>query len=168
VRAWSWAQPLAPRQPGPQTQRHYIRGCKRFAAFLGRSPETASANDIRRFQLDLAGSGLAICNRNGVVAGVKFLFRVTLRRHDLAAEFYQVREPRKIPPVMSPDEIERLLIATQTLKLRVMLALAYGSGLIPLRYGTHSSRSAPSGTSCRRLLQRRLQRHQHQRQLRNR
>jgi integrase/recombinase XerD len=120
---------MTARQLGPQTQRHYIRGCKRFAAFLGCSPETASADDIRRFQLDLAGSGLTISHRNGIVAGVKFLFRVTLRRHDLAAEFYQVREPRKIPPVMSPDEIKRLLAATQTLKLRLMLALAYGCGL---------------------------------------
>jgi integrase/recombinase XerD len=120
---------MTARQLGPQTQQHYIRGCKRFAAFLGRSPETASADDIRRFQLDLAGSGLTISHRNGIVAGVKFLFRVTLRRHDLAAEFYQVREPRKIPPVMSSDEIKRLLAATQTLKLRLMLALAYGCGL---------------------------------------
>jgi integrase len=120
---------MTARQLGPQTQQHYIRGCKRFAAFLRRSPESASADDIRRFQLDLAGSGLTISNRNGIVAGVKFLFRVTLRRHDLAAEFYQVREPRKIPPVMSPDEIGRLLAATHTLKLRVMLALAYGCGL---------------------------------------
>jgi integrase/recombinase XerD len=120
---------MTARRLGPQTQRHYIRGCKRFAAFLGCSRETASADDIRRFQLDLAGSGLTISHRNGIVAGVKFLFRVTLRRHDLAAEFYRVREPRRIPPVMSPDEIGHLLAAAQTLKLRLMLALAYGCGL---------------------------------------
>ncbi len=58
---------MTARQLGPQTQQHYIRGCKRFAVFLGRSPETASADDIRRFQLDLAGSGLTISNRNGIV-----------------------------------------------------------------------------------------------------
>jgi len=138
---------MTARQLGPQTQRHYIRGCKRFAAFLGCSPETASADDIRRFQLDLAGSGLTISHRNGIVAGVKFLFRVTLRRHNLAAEFYQVREPRKIPPVMSPDEIKRLLAATQTLKLRLMLALAYGCGLragevVRLRVGDIDSAQA--------------------------
>jgi integrase/recombinase XerD len=138
---------MTARQLGPQTQRHYIRGCKRFAAFLGCSPETASADDIRRFQLDLAGSGLTISHRNGIVAGVKFLFRVTLRRHDLAAEFYQVREPRRIPPVMSPDEIGRLLAATHTLKLRVMLALAYGCGLragevVRLRVGDIDSAQA--------------------------
>jgi integrase/recombinase XerD len=79
--------------------------------------------------------------------GVRFLFRVTLRRHDLAAEFYQIREPRKIPPVMSPDAIGRLLAATQTLKLRVMLALAYGCGLragevVRLRVGDIDSAQA--------------------------
>jgi site-specific recombinase XerD len=81
------------------------------------------------------------------MAGVKFLLRVTLRRRDVAAEFYQVREPRKIPPMMSPDEIERLLAATQTLKLRVMLALAYGCGLragevVRLRVGDIDSAQA--------------------------
>jgi integrase/recombinase XerD len=120
---------MTARHLGPWTQKAYIRSCKRFTAFLERSPDTTTADDIRRFQLDLAQSPLSIHNRNGIVTGVKFLFRVTLRRHDLAAEFYQVREPRKIPPVMSPDEIARLLAAAQTLKLRVMLALAYGCGL---------------------------------------
>jgi integrase/recombinase XerD len=138
---------MTARQLGPQTRQHYIRGCKRFASFLGRSPETACADDIRRFQLDLAGSRLTVSNRNGIVAGVRFLFRVTLRRHDLAAEFYQVREPRKIPPVMSPDEIERLLAAAPTLKLRAMLALAYGCGLragevVRLRVGDIDSAQA--------------------------
>lgn len=120
---------MTARHLGPHTRQDYIRSCKRFAAFLKRSPETATADDIRRFQLDLAESGISIGNRNGVVTGVKFLFRVTLRRHDLAAEFYSVRDPRKIALVMSPDEIERLLAAAKTLKLRAMLSLAYGCGL---------------------------------------
>jgi site-specific recombinase XerD len=117
------------RHLGPHTQQDYIRSCKRFAAFLKHSPETATADDIRQFQLDLAESGISIGNRNGIVTGVKFLFRVTLRRHDLAAEFYSVRDPRKIALVMSPDEIERLLAATKTLRLQAMLSLAYGCGL---------------------------------------
>jgi integrase/recombinase XerD len=120
---------MTARHLGPHTQQDYIRSCKRFAAFLERSPETATADDIRRFQLALAESGISIGNRNGIVTGVKFLFRVTLRRHDLAAEFYSVRDPRKIALVMSPDEIERLLAAAKTLKLRAMLSLAYGCGL---------------------------------------
>jgi integrase/recombinase XerD len=120
---------MTARQVGPRTQKAYIRSCKRFAAFLGRSPETATADDIRRFQLDLAESGVSIFNRNGIVTGVKFLFRVTLRRPDLVAEFYGVRAPQTIPLVLSPEEIERLLAMTKTLRLRVMLSLAYGCGL---------------------------------------
>ena len=120
---------MTARQLGPKTQRFYIRCCQRFAAFLARSPETATAEDIRRFQLELAKSDISIHNRNAIVTGVKFLFRVTLRRPDLVAEFYPIRDPQKIPSVMCPDEIERLLASTRTLRLRVMLSLAYGCGL---------------------------------------
>jgi site-specific recombinase XerD len=111
------------------TQRGHIRGCKRFAAFLKRSPETAMAEDIRRFQLHLAEAGLSICNRNQIMTGLRFLFRVTLRRLDLAAEIYHLREPQKIPQVMSPDETRRLLAVAQNLKVRVLLSLGYGCGL---------------------------------------
>ena len=85
------------RKLGKHSQRSHIRSCKRFAAFLKRSPETATPDDIRRFQLHLIESGLSICNRNRIVTGVKFLVRVTLRRLDLAAEIYHLREPQKIP-----------------------------------------------------------------------
>jgi Phage integrase, N-terminal SAM-like domain len=73
-------------QLGKHTQRGHIHSCKRFAAFLKRSPDTATAEDLRRFQLHLAETGLSICNRNRIMTGVKFLLRVTLRRLDLAAE----------------------------------------------------------------------------------
>src|SRR5688572_11810130 len=120
---------MTARQMGPKTQKDYIRSCKRFTVFLGRSPETATADDIRRFQLDLAESALSIFNRNSIVSGVKFLFRVTLRRLDLVAEFYPVRKPVTIPPVLSADEVEQLLTAAKSLRVRVMLSLAYGCGL---------------------------------------
>ncbi len=73
------------------TQRGHIRSCKRFAAFLKRSPETATFEDIRRFQLHLAETGVSICTRNVIMTGLRFLVRVTLRRLDLAAEMYHVR-----------------------------------------------------------------------------
>ena len=111
------------------TQRGHLRGCKRFAAFLKRSPETATAEDIRRFQLHLAEAGLSICTRNQIMTGVRFLLRVTLRRLDLAAEIYHLREPQKIPLVMSPDEAKRLLAVARNLKVRVLLSLGYGCGL---------------------------------------
>src|SRR5437763_326248 len=84
------------------TQRGHILSCRRFTAFLKRSPETATREDLRLFQLQLAETGMGICNRNRIMTGVRFLFRVTLRRLDLAAEIYHVREPQKIPQVMSP------------------------------------------------------------------
>jgi site-specific recombinase XerD len=111
------------------TQRGHLRGCKRFAAFLKRSPETATAEDIRRFQLHLAEAGLSICTRNQIMTGLRFLLRVTLRRLDLAAEIYHLREPQKIPLVMSPDETKRLLAVARNLKVRVLLSLGYGCGL---------------------------------------
>jgi len=111
------------------TQRGHIRSCRRFAAFLKRPPDTATSEDIRRFQLHLAESGASICNRNRVMTGLRFLFRVTLRRLDLAAEIYHVREPQKIPLVMSPEETKRLLAVANSLKVRVLLSLGYGCGL---------------------------------------
>jgi integrase/recombinase XerD len=111
------------------TQRGHIRGCKRFAAFLKRSPDTATEEDIRRFQLHLAEASLSICTRNQIMTGLRFLFRVTLRRPDLAAEIYHLREPQKIPLVMSQDETRRLLAVAGNLKVRMLLSLGYGCGL---------------------------------------
>src|ERR1700687_131492 len=111
------------------TQRTHIYSCKRFAAFLKRSPDTATTEDIRRFQLHLAEAGVSICNRNRIMTGLRFLFRVTLRRLDLAGEIYHLREPQKIPLVMSPDETRRLLAVASNLKVRTLLSLGYGCGL---------------------------------------
>src|SRR5512145_655914 len=117
------------RKLGAHTQRSHIYSCKRLAAFLKRSPETATREDLRLFQLHLTETGMSICNRNRIMTGVRFLFRVTLRRLDLAAEIYHIREPQKIPQVMSPDETRRLLAVASSLKVRVLLSLGYGCGL---------------------------------------
>ena len=85
---------MTARNLGPYSQRSHIHSCRRFAALLKRSPDTATAADIRRFQLYLLQSGLSIGNRNRIMTRVKFLFRVTLRRHDLAAEIYHSRSRR--------------------------------------------------------------------------
>src|SRR5271170_6669850 len=92
------------RKVGAHSQRSHIYSCRRLAAFLKRSPDTATPDDVRRFQLHLAETGMSISNRNRIMTGVKFLFRVTLRRLDLVAEIYHLREPQKIPQVMSADE----------------------------------------------------------------
>jgi len=120
---------MTARKLGAGTQRSHVYSCKRFAAFLKRSPDTATREDIRRFQLHLAETGMSICNRNRIMTGVRFLFRVTLRRLDLATEIYHLREPQKIPQVMSPDEARRLLAVAYSLKARVLLSLCYGCGL---------------------------------------
>jgi hypothetical protein len=87
------------------------------------APDTTTSEDIRRFQLHLADAGVSICNRNRMMTRLRFLFRVTLRRLDLAAEIYHIREPQKIPLVMSPDETRRLLAVASNLKVRTLLRL---------------------------------------------
>jgi integrase/recombinase XerD len=120
---------MSARKLNPHTQRSHISSCKRFAAYLKRSPGTATADEIRLFQLHLTETGTSICNRNRIMTGLRFLFRVTLRRLDLAAEIYHIKEPQKIPLVMSPDEAKRLLAMAGNLKVHVLLALGYGAGL---------------------------------------
>ncbi len=120
---------MAARKLNPHTQRSHISSCKRFAAWLKRSPDTATPDEVRRFQLHLVEGGASICNRNRIMTGVRFLFRVTLRRHDLAAEVWHIKEPQKLPPVLSPEEVKRVLTMATSLKARAMLTLAYGCGL---------------------------------------
>lgn len=112
-----------------KTQTAHIRSCRRFARWLGRSPDTATPEDVRLFQLHLAACGAGTSTRNMIMTGVKFLFRTTLRRHDLVAEIFYIGEPQKIPPVMNRDEIAALLDAAKTIKTKAMLSLAYGCGL---------------------------------------
>jgi integrase/recombinase XerD len=120
---------MAARKLNPHTQRGHIYSCKRFAAWLKRSPDTATPDEVRLFQLYLIESGTSICNRNRIMTGVRFLFRVTLRRHDLAAEVWHIKEPERLPPVLSPEEVKRVLTMATSLKARAMLTLAYGCGL---------------------------------------
>jgi site-specific recombinase XerD len=117
------------RNLAPRTQEHYIRSCKKLAAFLRRSPDTATAEDIRLFQLHLAEQGVSICTRNRTMTGVAFLFRVTLRHPEIADQIEYIAEPRKIPVVLSPEEVRRLLDAAPSFKCRLLLSLAYGCGL---------------------------------------
>ena len=117
------------RNLGPASQTSHLRACKRFAAWLGRSPETATPDDVKYFQQHLIESGTSICTRNQTMTGVKFLLRVTLRRHDLVAEIFHLKEPVKVPLVLSKKEIKRILLMAPSQKARVMLSLAYGCGM---------------------------------------
>jgi integrase/recombinase XerD len=132
---------MAARKLNPHTLRSHISSCKRFAAWLKRSPDTATPDEVRRFQLHLVEGGASMCNRNRIMTGVRFLFRVTLRRHDLAAEIWRIKEPQKLPPVLSPEdeEVKRVLTMATSLKARVMLTLAYGSRVAGQRSGAAAS-----------------------------
>ena len=117
------------RKLAPKTQHDYVQRVKNFAAFLGRSPDTASFEDVRRYQLHLAASGAGVPTRNQNVATLRFFFRVTLRRHDIVEHTTFIREPRKLPVVLSPQQVARLLNAAPGLKYKAALSVAYGAGL---------------------------------------
>ena len=135
------------RKLGAHSQRSHIYSCRRFAAFLKRSPDTAAPDDVRRFQLHLAETGMSICNRNRIMTGVKFLFRVTLRRPDLAAEIYHLREPQKIPLVMSQDETAACSRSPAASRCASCSASAMAAACVPARWS--GSRSSTSTTHRR-------------------
>ena len=114
---------------GRETQRNYIRDVGRFATFLGRPPDTATAEDLRRFQVEQRETGVPVPTRNSVVSALRFLFTQTLDRPDLARRLVRVSHPRKLPVVLSRDEVARLLNATTCLKHQAALSVAYGAGL---------------------------------------
>jgi site-specific recombinase XerD len=112
-----------------KTQIQYIRAVRRLAAFLGRAPDTATVEDLRRYQLHLVDHGTSPISINAAITGLKFLFEVTLDRSDLIAKMRPVRVPRKLPVVLSPDEVARLIAAAGNLKHQTALSVAYGAGL---------------------------------------
>jgi len=117
------------RKLAPKTQASYIRAVRNFTIFLGRSPDGASAEDLRRYQLHLAASGVASPSLNATVTALRFFFAVTLGRGDVTDRLPFVREPRKLPVVLSSEEVARLLQAAPGLKYRAALSVAYGAGL---------------------------------------
>ena len=112
-----------------KTRNDYIRHVRTFTAFLGRSPDTATAEDLRRFQLHQTQTGVRPPTINGSVAALRFFFTVTLGRANVARHLTFVREPRKIPVILSLDEIARLLEAAPGPKYKAALSAAYGAGL---------------------------------------
>ena len=117
------------RKFAPKTQHDYVQRVKNFAAFLGRSPDTASFEDVRRYQLHLAASGVGVPTLNQTISTLRFFFRVTLKRHDIVEHTHFIHEPRKLPVVLSPEEVARLLDAAPGLKYKAALSVAYGAGL---------------------------------------
>jgi site-specific recombinase XerD len=112
-----------------RTQEGYIRAVKGFSAFLGASPATASAEDLRRYRLHLVESGVGAPTINHSLTALRFLFLVTLHKPAIVLNMPFVREPRRLPIVLSPQEVARLLDAAPGLKYKAALSIAYGAGL---------------------------------------
>jgi integrase/recombinase XerD len=112
-----------------KTQKDYIRHVKDLAVFLGRSPATATAEDLRRYQLHLTDTGVRAPSVNSAVSALRFFFSITVDRAAVTKPLTFVAEPRKIPVVLSPEEVARFLEAAPGPKYKAALSAAYGAGL---------------------------------------
>jgi len=117
------------RKLSDKTQSAYIRSVRQLAAFLGRSPDSATVEDLRRFQLHLVDYGSSPITLNATITGLKFFFDVTLDRGEVMARMQPVRVPHTLPVVLSREEAARLIAATRNLKHQTALSVAYGAGL---------------------------------------
>ena len=112
-----------------KTQIQYIRAVRRLAAFLKRSPDTATAEDLRAFQLHMVDTGTSPPTINSTLSGLKFFFDVTLGHAELLVKVQPVYQPRPLPVVLSCDEVARLIAAAPNPKYQAALSVAYGAGL---------------------------------------
>ena len=112
-----------------KTQHDYVQRVKSFAAFLGRSPDTAKPEDMRSFRLHLASSGAGTPKINATVSALRFFFNVTLDRPEIVKHLSSMHQPRKMPVVLSPEEVARFLEAAPGIKYKAALSVAYGAGL---------------------------------------
>ena len=117
------------RKLADKTQSHYIRAVRQFAGFLGRSPDTATVEELRNYQLHLVDHGVSAISLNAAITGLKFFFEITLAQPELMARMQPVRVPRTLPVVLSREETARLIAAVRNLKHQIALSVAYGAGL---------------------------------------
>jgi site-specific recombinase XerD len=117
------------RKLNPHTQDGYIRAVRKFAKYLGRSPDTATVEDLRNFQLHLVDHGISPVTLNATITGLKFFFDITLNRAELMARMQPVHVPRTLPVILSREEAGRLIAAARNLKHQTILSVAYGTGL---------------------------------------
>jgi site-specific recombinase XerD len=117
------------RKFGEKTQLDYVRAVRKFAQYLKRSPDTATVEELRNYQLHLVDHGVSPASLNSAISGLKFFFTVTLDRSELVAKMQPVHLPRKLPVILSPEEVGRLIAAAGNLKHQTALALAYATGL---------------------------------------
>jgi integrase/recombinase XerD len=117
------------RKLSTKTQSSYIRAVRHFAGYLGRSPDTASAEDLRRYQLHCVDRGVSPITLNATITGLRFFFEVTLARPELMAKMRPVRVAHTLPVILSREEASRLIDSARNLKHRTALSVAYGAGL---------------------------------------
>ncbi len=117
------------RKLSPKTQSGYIRAVKKLVRYLGHSPDTATAEELRQFQLHLVNNGVSGITINATITALKFLFQTTLDRADAISKMSTVSVPRKLPVVLSREEAARLIAAAGSPKYRAALSVAYGAGL---------------------------------------
>ena len=111
------------------TQRNYLRDVTRFARWLGRPPDLATDEELRRYQIDQRETGLGAPAMNTAVSALRFFYARTLDRPDLTRKLHRVKHPRALPTVLSREEVTRMLDATTSLKHQAILSVAYGAGL---------------------------------------
>ena len=117
------------RKLAPKTQTSYIRAVKKLADYLGHSPDTATAEDLRQFQLHLTDKGTSRITINATITALRFFFEVTVGDKEVVNKLNTVPVPRRLPVVLSREEVARLLEATSNLKYKAAFSVAYGAGL---------------------------------------
>lgn len=136
-----------------KTQSHYLRAVRQFAKYLMCSPDTATIEDFRNYQLYLVDHGISPVSLNAAITGLKFFCEVTLDRAELMAKMQPVRLPRTLPVVLSREEVARLIAAAGNLKHQTALSVAYGAGLragevIALKVGDIDSQRMTLRVEC--------------------
>jgi site-specific recombinase XerD len=117
------------RNLAPATQQSYVQAVARFSRYFGKSPDRLGIEDVRTYQVYLASRGVAWTTLNLTVCALRFFYGITLGRAELPERIAYARAPRKLPVVLSGEEVVRFLEAVPGLKSRVALTTAYASGL---------------------------------------
>lgn len=117
------------RNLSPATQRSYLHAVTKFSRYFGRSPERLGLEEVRAFQVHLVSTGISWPALNQTVCALRFFYGITLGDDEIPERIPYAREPRKLPVVLSADEVVRFLEAVPSLKTRTALTTAYAAGL---------------------------------------
>jgi integrase/recombinase XerD len=139
------------RNLSPATQQSYIHAIAKFSRYFGRSPDRLGLEDVRAYQVHLASKGVAWGSLNQVVCALRFFYGVTLDQATIPERIAYAREPRKLPTVLSADDVVRFLESVSSLKARVALTTAYAAGLRVSEVAALKVRDIDSGRMVMRI-----------------